>query len=156
MTDSPFSHEEIEQARGVLRPYAGDNLDQIMKSVESVAERSRQGLVHTAQAVVQLLNAPSDPVSVPVLKRPRKVIVVAPTYRDACHYLRAVEAQPGTHLIAMEPHMVRALSPDDHVVVVTGFDPKGRLSAFTDYLRMSQAHVEYVNLDTIMGVNRDG
>lgn len=86
--------------------------------------------------------------------KPRKIIVVAADYSQACHYLRAVEAQPGTHLIAVEPPMVRGLGEKDRVVVVQGYDPKHRLGAYTDYLRATQAHVEYVDLDTIMGVNR--
>lgn len=122
----------------------------------NVATRSRQDLVYTATMITTLLKAPDGSFTVPVMKKPRKIIVVAADYSQACHYLRAVEARPGTHLIATEPPMIRALSPEDHVVVVQGHDPRGRLDTFAYHLRVSRAHVEYVDLDTIMGVNRNG
>lgn len=144
MTDHPFSAQQIDQARAVLRPHlSGADLDVVMTHVAEVARTYSLDVIETAKSVIGLMTP-----------KPRKVIVVAPTYNQAALYLAAIEAQRGTHLIAVDPTMVRALSADDHVVVVSDHDPGDRLRSYTDHLRTTQARVEYVSLDSVAGVSR--
>lgn len=158
MTDHEFSAEEVEQARHVLINADHTQMDACIKVAMDLARQTRSSLVHAAMNLNSILREPPGAAADAIerLTRPRrKIIVVAAFYQQAAEYLRMIDAQPGTHLIAMEPHMVRALGKDDRVIVISDFDPNGRLGAYTNYLKISQADVTYVSLDALKGVDRD-
>jgi hypothetical protein len=85
----------------------------------------------------------------------RRVIVFAPFVNIADAYCRTVGATRETHRVVTDPQKLRALSPQDTVVVVQSHDPRHVLSQADYVLRVSRATVTYVDINTIMGVNRD-
>lgn len=85
---------------------------------------------------------------------PRRVCVVAPSTMIANLYCRAVGATEDTHLVVAEPQRLRGLSSKDSVVVVVANDPRHVMNAFDQILRHTRAAVSYIDIDTIMGVNR--
>ena len=87
-------------------------------------------------------------------QRARRILVVAPFKNIADMYCRAIGATPETHWVVLDTDRLRALSPQDTVVVVTAHDPNRVLERADRYLRVSRATVTYVNIDTIMGVDR--
>lgn len=85
-----------------------------------------------------------------------RTVVVAPSWTVANLYCHAVGATKDTHTVIMEPHRLRGLGPDASVVVVQAHDPNHVMSRFDGALRHTRADVQYVDIDTIMGVKRDG
>lgn len=84
----------------------------------------------------------------------RKILVATPFYALAAEYLRMVEAEPGTHKIVSEPEQLRALSPEDHVVVLEGPWQHRVIEQIEDMLTVSRAQVEHVDVDRMKGIFR--
>lgn len=84
----------------------------------------------------------------------RRIQVVAPSITIANLYCRAVGATEETHRIVDEPQRLRGLSSKDSVIVVVANDPRHVMNAFDQVLRHTRAAVSYIDIDTIMGVNR--
>ena len=85
----------------------------------------------------------------------RLTVVVAPSFRLAQLYAREVGATLRTHKIITDPDRLRGYGRGSKIVVVQGHDPNRVLSRFSEALRLTQADVMYVDIDEIMGVERD-
>jgi hypothetical protein len=147
LTDSPFTEKDRATAREILAPFTenDEQLDGIMKGVETGAVEFRQELVHTALAVRDLLKPP---------KPGRRTVVIAPSWTIANLYCLSVHATSDTHTVILDPDRVRGFGRGSRIVVVVAHDPHHRMSRFDDALRNTRAQVSYINIDMIMGVDR--